>query len=127
MPTKGRLPAAKTSVTSAPDAKAVKQGAQAVAYVDHLVRGDRKASTTDQATEKVAIPATSTKSSKAMALEVAQSPVADAQRTVELLTSTATEKKIDADNKKAYYFKAQDCALELAIDREATGLNLNYS
>ena len=48
--------------------------------------------------------------------------MADAQRTVELLTSTAAEK---TDNKKACYFKAHARALELAIDRRATGIDLN--
>ena len=124
VPTKRRTPAAKTSVTTT-TAKATKQHAQVVAELDHLIEEDLKASTTDQATEKVAIPATSTKSSKAMALEVAQSPVADAQRTVELLTSTTTEKKIDAENKKTCYFKAHARALELAIDRETPGIDLN--
>ena len=51
---------------------------------------------TDQATDTVAVPATSAMSSKVTALAVAQSQVVDAQRTVELLTSTAAEKKIDA-------------------------------
>ena len=51
--------------------------------------------------------------------------MADAQRTVELLTSTAAEKKIDTDNNKACYFKAHARALELAIDRRATGIDLN--
>ena len=56
-----------------------------------------------------------------------QSQVTDAKRTLKLLTSTATEKKIDADNKKACYFKALPRALELAIDREATGIDLTYA
>ena len=47
----------------------------------------------------------------------------DAQRTLELLTSTATEKKIDADNKKDCYFNAHARALKLAIDHKATGIN----
>ena len=49
----------------------------------------------------------------------------DAQRTLELLTSAATEKKIDADNKKTFYFKAHARALELAIGREASVIDLN--
>ena len=44
--------------------------------------------------------------------------MADAQHTVELLTSTAVEMKIDADNKTACYFKSHARALELAIDRK---------
>ena len=49
----------------------------------------------------------------------------NAQHKVELLTFTATEKKIDADNKTACYFKAHARALELAIDRESTCIDLN--
>ena len=49
----------------------------------------------------------------------------NAQRTVELLTSTATEMKIDANNKKTCYFKAHACALELIFDRETTDIDLN--
>ena len=56
---------------------------------------------------------------------MAQSQVADAQRTLELLTSAATEKKIYADYKKSCYLKDHARALELAIDREATGIDLN--
>ena len=51
--------------------------------------------------------------------------MANAQRAVELLTSTVTEKMIDAKNKKACYFKAHARALELAIDRESTCIDLN--
>ena len=69
--TKGRAPTAKTSVTSTPAAKTAKQRAQAVAELDHLIGGDHKASTTDQATDNVAVPATHAKSSKVTALEVA--------------------------------------------------------
>ena len=60
------------------------------------------------------------------ALEVAQSQVADAQRTVERPApdATETENKTDADNKKASYFKAHASAMELAIDRKATGTDL---
>ena len=56
-----------------------------------------------------------------------QSQVTDAKRTLKLLTSTATEKKIDADNKKDCYFNAHARALELAIYRKATGIDLNYA
>ena len=100
MPTKGRAPADKIPLTSDPAAKTAKQRAQAISKLDHLIGGDRKASTTDHAANKVAIPATNAKSSKVTALEVAQSQVADAKRTLKLLTSIATEKKSDADNKK---------------------------
>ena len=100
VPTKGRALAAKPSVTSDPAAKTAKQRAQAVDELDYLIDGDRKSFTTDQATANVAVPATNAKSSKVTALEVAQSQVADAKRTLKLLTSIATEKKSDADNKK---------------------------
>ena len=43
-------------MTSAPASKTAKQRAQAVAELDHLLGGDRKASTTDQATYNVAGP-----------------------------------------------------------------------
>ncbi|CAI5702018.1 unnamed protein product [Peronospora effusa] len=65
------------------------------------------------------------KSFKVTAIAVAQSQVADAQRTVELLTSTAAKKKFNAEDKKACYFEDHAHALELAIDREDTGLDLN--
>ena len=71
MPTKERPPAAKNFVKSAPAVKDAKQRAQAVAELDHLLEGDLKASTTDQATDKVAVPVTNAKSSKVTALEVA--------------------------------------------------------
>ena len=48
----------------------------------------------------------------------------DKQRTLELLNLTVTEKKIDANKKKACYFQAHAHALELAIDREDTGPDL---
>ena len=125
MPTNGRASAAKTSVTSAPDVNTAKQRVQVIAELDHLIGGDRKASTTNQITENIVVSATYAKSSKVTDLEAAQSQVTDAQRTLELLTSAATEKKIDADNKKTFYFKAHARALELAIDREATIIDLN--
>ena len=50
--------------------------------------------------------------------------MADAQHTDELLTSIATEKKLDADNEKTCYFKAHARALKLAIDREASNIDL---
>ncbi|CAI5717700.1 unnamed protein product [Peronospora effusa] len=80
--TKGRAPAATYSVTSAATNKATKQRAQAVAELDYLIGGDRTASTANQATDTVAVLSTSEKSSKVTALAVAQSQVADAQRTV---------------------------------------------
>ena len=112
-------------MTSATAAKAAKQREQAIAELDQLIGGDRKASTTDQATDQVAVPATNAKSPMVTALDVAQTQVTDAQRTLELLGSTTTEKKINDDNKKDCYFKAHARALELAIDREATGIDLN--
>ena len=48
----------------------------------------------------------------------------DAQREVDLLTSTAAVSKDDTDNKKAYYFEAHAHLLKLAISREATGTDL---
>ncbi|CAH0489899.1 unnamed protein product [Peronospora farinosa] len=125
VPTKGRAPAATPSVTSAAAVRAAKQRAQAVDELDHLIRGDCTASKSYQATDNVAVPDTSAKSSKDTAIAVAQSQVADAQRTVELLTPTAAKKTINADDKKACYFEAHAHALELAIDREDTGLTLN--
>ena len=98
MLTKGIAPAARTFTTSATASKAPKQRAQAVAELDNLVGVDRKASTIDQATDNVALSATSATSSKVTALEVAQSQVTDAQRTIKLIDSTAAEKKIDANN-----------------------------
>ncbi|CAI5703592.1 unnamed protein product [Peronospora effusa] len=79
----------------------------------------------NQATDTVAVSATSTKLHKVTAIAVAQSQVADAQRTVELLILTAAKKKFDDEDKKACYFEAHAHALELAIDREDTGLDLN--
>ncbi|CAI5708658.1 unnamed protein product [Peronospora effusa] len=125
VPTKGRAPAATPSVTAAAAARAAKQRAQAVAELDHLIRGDCTAFKSYKATDTVAVPATSAKSSKDTAIAVAQSQVADDQRTVELLTSTAAKKKCNAEDKKACYFEAHAHALEFAIDREDTGLDLN--
>lgn len=87
--------------------------------------GDRKASTIDQATDTGAVPATSAKPSTVTALAVAQPQVVDAQRTVDLLALTAAEMKTNADNRKACYFEAHAHALELAIDRETAGLDLD--
>ena len=70
VPTKGRALAAKPSVTSDPSAKTAKQRAQAVDELDYLIDVDRKSFTTDQATNKVALPATNAKLSKVTALEV---------------------------------------------------------
>ena len=117
---KGKAPAARTSVTSATAAKASKQHAVAVAKLDHLIGGDRKASMTDQETDTVEFASMSAKASKVTALAVAQSQITDAQRTVELLNLTYTEKKIDDDNKKACYFKAHAHAMKSAINRAAT-------
>ena len=54
---------------------------------------------------------------------MARSHVADAQRTLELLTSTAAEMKIDADYTKVCYVEAHAHALELVIDHEATSFD----
>ena len=64
---KVRAPAAKTFVISAPAVKDSKQRAQAVAQLNHLIRGDRKTYTTDQATYNVVVSSTPAESSKVTA------------------------------------------------------------
>ncbi|CAI5713871.1 unnamed protein product [Peronospora effusa] len=125
VPTNGRAPAATPSVTSAAAARAAKQRAQAVAELDHLIKGDCTASKSYQATDTVAVPATATVSSKVTAIAGYHFKVANAQRTAELLISTDAKTKVNADDKKACYFEAHAHALELAIDREDTGDDLN--
>ncbi|CAI5702108.1 unnamed protein product [Peronospora effusa] len=115
LPTKGRAPAVTTSVTSAAAAKADKQRAHAVAELDYLIGGDRKASTVHQATDTIAVPATSANSSKVTTLAVTQSQVEDAQCTIKLLTSIAAKKKFNAKNKKVCYLEAHAHALVLLL------------